>query len=240
MKLTGETIDVLKNFSAINNNILIQPGSKIETSDDPKGMTIFARANVPDVFPTKIGIYDLNGFLSIVNLLGGAESTDFEFNERNVILRSEDNGSRVKYWYASEDVLSFPEKEIGMPPPQVSFEMSGAMLTKLKRAAATFGHSTLCMYNNGGYITGKVYDPQVPSSNTFEMDICKYENDGDVNFEFIFDIQQIKYISFGADDTFDVNFAAKGRGRLSEFSVRNVSYYVAVDSKSKMDIVEDK
>lgn len=238
MKLTNETVEVLKNFSTINSNILIRPGTEIKTANTSK--TVFAIATVPDDFPTEIGIYDLGEFLSIVNLLGGAENTDFEFDEKSMTLTSESNRSRVKYWYASENVLDYPQKKINMPSPQVTFEMNGSVLSQIKRAASTFGHSTLSMYNDGGNtILGKVYDPQYSTHNTFEMDICEFENNPGVDFDFIFNIQNLKYLSFGVDDFFDVNLAAKGKGRIAEFSAKNISYYVAVDASSYMNNVSD-
>ena len=76
MKISKETLEVLKNFSAINPNLVICEGSKLSTIADAKN--IMAAVNVSESFPKKVGIYDLNEFLSALSLI---EDPEFEFGE---------------------------------------------------------------------------------------------------------------------------------------------------------------
>ena len=62
MKLSNGTVTVLKNFSTINQNLVIKAGSKISTMSAMKN--IIAKATVEETFPRDIAIYDLNEFLS--------------------------------------------------------------------------------------------------------------------------------------------------------------------------------
>jgi hypothetical protein len=48
MKLSNETIEVLKNFASINMSLLVKPGSKLRTVSPQK--TILAQANVKELF----------------------------------------------------------------------------------------------------------------------------------------------------------------------------------------------
>ena len=57
VKLSKGTIDVLKNFSGINSQILVKKGSVLRTISAQK--TIMAQATVEDEFPVDFAIYDL-------------------------------------------------------------------------------------------------------------------------------------------------------------------------------------
>ena len=63
MKLSNETLTVLKNFSSINQGIQSKKGNKLTTVSS--GKTVLAQANLKDEFPKEFCIYDLNEFLSI-------------------------------------------------------------------------------------------------------------------------------------------------------------------------------
>ena len=73
MKLNQTTQDILKNFSEINTNILIKPGSELNTISTMKN--ILAKATINENFDKEFGIYDLNEFLSVVSSLDKPELT---------------------------------------------------------------------------------------------------------------------------------------------------------------------
>ena len=64
MKLSNETVDVLKNFSTINQNILVKEGTKLRTMSTMKN--ILGEAVIPESFIKEFGIYDLNEFLGVL------------------------------------------------------------------------------------------------------------------------------------------------------------------------------
>ena len=66
MKLTTETISVLKNFSTINQNLMVKSGRNVSTMSAMKN--IIAKATVNESFPKDFAIYDLNDFLSALSL----------------------------------------------------------------------------------------------------------------------------------------------------------------------------
>ena len=58
MKLSNDTREVLKNFSTINQNLLVKNGNVINTMSAMKN--IVSRATIPDTFNQEFAIYDLN------------------------------------------------------------------------------------------------------------------------------------------------------------------------------------
>ena len=67
MKLSDETIAVLKNFATINPNLVAKPGQKLTTIAESK--TVMASADIVEDFPQEFGIYDLNEFLSVLSMI---------------------------------------------------------------------------------------------------------------------------------------------------------------------------
>ena len=64
MKLSNETLTVLKNFSSINTGIFFKQGSVLSTVSPQKN--ILADAQISENIPQDFGIYDLNNFLSVI------------------------------------------------------------------------------------------------------------------------------------------------------------------------------
>ena len=66
MKLSKETLSVLKNFATINGNILIKSGDRLSTISAQKN--VMASVSVKETFDRDFGIYDLNEFLGVYSL----------------------------------------------------------------------------------------------------------------------------------------------------------------------------
>ena len=77
MEISAETVNVLRNFSGINSNLIIKPGNVLMTISEAKN--ILAQATVKETFDSILGIYDLTEFL---NMLGLVERPSVKFEER--------------------------------------------------------------------------------------------------------------------------------------------------------------
>jgi len=60
MKLSDKTLNLLKNFSSINQSILFKEGNTLRTISVMKN--ILAEAKITEDFTKDFGIYDLNQF----------------------------------------------------------------------------------------------------------------------------------------------------------------------------------
>ena len=78
MKLSETTVNLLKNFSSINQSILFKEGNKLRSISVMKN--ILAEATVEESFPKDFGIYDLNQFLNGLSLHASPE-LDFKNND---------------------------------------------------------------------------------------------------------------------------------------------------------------
>ena len=112
MKLSTNTIQVLKNFATINQNLVIKEGNEINTMSAMKN--IVAKATVEETFPKQVAIYDLNEFLGCLSLFKNPILT---FNDTSVTITEENdgNGDSLEYMYSDPSVVTTPSKDITMP-----------------------------------------------------------------------------------------------------------------------------
>ena len=112
MKLSDETVSVLKNYSTINQNLMIKSGQALSTMSAMKN--IVAKSTVAENFERDIAIYDLNEFLSILSTY---DDVDIEFCESFLILR--EGNKNTSYPYSDPSVVTSVTKDITMQECEV-------------------------------------------------------------------------------------------------------------------------
>ena len=125
MNLSEQTVSILKNFSTINQNLLVKQGKVLNTMSAMKN--IVATAEVEEEFPVEFGIYDLNEFLSALSLFTKPELL---FKDGFVVMsETGSKGKSLKYWFSDPSVVTSPNKEITMPSKEVTFDFSSGTLS---------------------------------------------------------------------------------------------------------------
>ena len=219
MKLSEKTIDLLENFSSINQSILVKKGSKLRTMSVMKN--ILAEADVDENFEKDFGIYDLPQFLNGVNLMNDP-AIDLK-HESYMILR-EGQTTKVKFAFADPDVIiSPPEKGIELPSADVTFQLDSIQLQKLLKASSVYQLPDLAAVGNGKEITLTVRDKKNDNSNEFSLKVGKTDS----VFEFNFKIENIKLIP----GSYEVKISRKN---LAKFTNRNynLDYFIALEPDS--------
>ena len=217
MKLSNNTTNILKNFSQINQSILIKQGNKLKTISVMKN--ILAEAEIEEDFESDFAIYDLNQFLSGLSLY---VSPDLEFGDSYLTIR--DGRRRAKYFFADPSVIvSPPEKEISLPSKDVCFTVATQQLDKLLKAAAIYQVPDLSAVGRNGKIELVVRDKKNDTSHEFSEEVGETDKD----FSFNFKVENIKIIP----GTYDVVISSK---LLSEFTNKNtdLKYYIALEPDS--------
>jgi len=164
MKLSDNTLTILKNFAGINNSILVKEGTKLRTISVAKN--ILAEADIKEEFPRDFAIYDLNQFLNGLSL---HSDPDLDFKEESY-LSIREGKRRVKYFFADPNVIiSPPEKEINLPSQDVCFQLDSASLEKLVKAAAVYQLPDLSAVGEAGVIKLVVRDKKNDTSNEYAI-----------------------------------------------------------------------
>jgi len=219
MKLSDKTINLLKNFSSINQSILIKEGDSIRTISVMKN--ILAEAKVPEEFPKDFGIYDLNQFLNAISSLHVNPELDFSNNEYLIIREGK---KRNRFFFADPNVIvSPPEKSISLPSEDVCFELDTQVLGTLMKAAAIYQVPDLSVIGEAGVVKLVVHDKKNDTSNTHEEIV----GETDSEFCFNFKVENIKILP----GTYEVVVSKK---LLSRFESKNheLTYYIALEPDS--------
>ena len=221
MELSTFTMNLLKNYSGINPNLVIREGNSIMTMSEAKN--VLAQAMVPENFDREVGIYDLSEFLSVLNLF---DSSHVKLEEKYMTVSDSSGRSKIKYFFSDTDMLTSPTKPISMPAPEVAFDLDQDTLGRIKKAASALGHDQLSITPGDGVITLTVVDIDNSTSNTYSIDVPG-ESVGDYNF-----ILNIKNLQMIPGD-YKVAISSK---LISQFTLDqegvDLKYWVALEKTS--------
>ena len=220
MNLSSDTVAVLKNFSDINQNILVKPGKTVQTISTMKN--ILAEAEVNEEFGSEFAIYDLPEFLRSIDLF---DSPTLKFNGgSNVTIAEEKSKQNIKYFFADKSVIVAPTKTITMPDKFVTFTFKKESFGKLMKAATTLNLPDVAVIGSGKSIKMIATDKKNKSSNEYSIDV----GESDKTFKAYFKVENFKMIS----DDYDVAISAQ---KISHFVNRNkkVQYWIALEPDSE-------
>lgn len=222
MKLSDNTLTLLKNFAGINQSILVKQGNKLRTISIAKN--ILAEAEITEEFPREFAVYDLNQFLNGLSL---HQDPDLDFTENSYITIREGK-RRVKYFYADPNVIiSPPEKEIKLPSEDVCFQLETGALEKLVKAAGVYQLPDISAIGDAGVIRLVVRDKKNDTSNEYSIVV----GETDEQFTFNFKVENISKIVSGAYNV------VVSRKLLSQFTntKHNLSYWIALEPDSTFE-----
>jgi hypothetical protein len=222
MKLSDNTLTLLKNFAGINQSILVKQGNKLRTISIAKN--ILAEAEIAEDFPREFAIYDLNQFLNGLSL---HQDPDLDFTENSYITIREGK-RRVKYFYADPNVIiSPPEKEIKLPSQDVCFQLETGALEKLVKAASVYQLPDISAIGDAGVIRLVVRDKKNDTSNEYSIVV----GETDEQFTFNFKVENISKIVSGSYNV------VVSRKLLSQFTntKHNLSYWIALEPDSTFE-----
>jgi hypothetical protein len=222
MKLSSDTTQVLKNFSTINQGIFIKSGKTLKTVSAAKN--ILAEATVADDFPTSFGIYDLNGFLSLLSL---SKDPDLEFEEKNILINALSGRSKIKYRYTEPTmIVTPPEKSVNFASVDTTFTLSQEDFEWILKSASVLQTPHVAFVSDGAKVYAEAYDVANDSAHSNSTEISP--SDGKV-FRVIFKVENLKMISGTYTVTISKNVAK------FENTNRDIKYWIAAEVGSTME-----
>ena len=215
MKISTNTLNVMKNFAKINPSIVVQEGNVLKTISPSK--TIMAKGKVDTEFSKKFAIYNLDRFISTVSLFNNPE---LKFGDKSVEIF--DGNKKSQYTYADESsITQAPDKQINLPSVDVSFRLTNEHLKDVEKAAGVLGLPEIVIFGDGTNVFLQAADTKNPSGDVYSINI----GDTDKTFRAIFKSENIKIIP----DDYDVTISARG---ISHFAGKEVEYWIAVEQSS--------
>ena len=220
MKISNRTLDILKNFSEINQSILIKTGKKLKTVSALKN--ILAHADVEEDFPQDFAIYQLNEFIGVLSTMS---NPDLTFHDKYVML-SQENGACTKYFYAEPSVVISPEKDINMPSEDINFTLLEKQYNDLLKMSSILQLNDIlvkgCPKSNGQYLA--VTNKKNDTSNDYSV---KVGEDVTEPYKMYFKTENLKMVA----GDYNVHISSKGISHFENMTIK-LDYWIALEPDS--------
>lgn len=216
MKISKETINVLTNFAAINNNLRIYPGNVLATiSPQP---SIFARVTVPDTFPVDACIYNLNSLLELVSMYSDQE---IDFGDKSLTISK--GSEKFEFTYADPSVTIAPPQGKSIEVDNhYQFTLTAADIVMIKKSAGITAAEQIKIEAKDGKAVLIVGDK------TNSMKQSKVIGDCDKTFTALLDTQNLVIMP----ETYTVTLSAKKFLHFKSEAANVPEYWLALDPKS--------
>ena len=219
MKFTKESLNILRNFSQINQGIHFKSGNIVRTK--AAGGTLFAETTLPENVPSDFTIYNLGQFLEAHNLFNDPE-VSFESQK---LVKIHEPGKEVVYIGCDLNMITAAsyDKSPKQYEPEVVVDVKKDVLESALKAASVLGLKYIGFaVNKHGSVELKVFDSENPSENTFSQDLgVKTDKTG----LFKFKVENFKVLP----GTYRVELNEKS-GKFQNQDLP-VNYFIAQDTK---------
>ena len=219
MKISDNTISILRNFSDINANILFKPGKTLNTVSTMKN--IMAKADVEEQFETEFGVYDLPEFLRAIDSF---QTPVLKFNgTANLKIQDEKTSLTARYAFADKSTLVTPQKEIKMPDKTVSFILKNEDYESVKRLYTNLSLPDIAFKGEKGKIKLVALDKKNNNSNESSITV----GETDIDFTAYIKAENMKIIP----GEYDV---ALSKAKIAHFINKKVKvqYWIALEADS--------
>ena len=220
MKLSNETLTILKNFANINSGIFFKQGKKLSTVSPSK--TILAEVELGDEFPQDFGIYDLNKFLSVVSLY--KDNAELEFDAVNVTVGS--GRSKTKYRLTDKTmIVAPPDKQLTLPSTDVEFTLTADDYDWVIKTANILQSPNVAVESDGDVVKLVMFDASNDSADISSIDL-DVQPQGK-RYKLVFKTENLKMIP----GSYTVQISSKGISNFKNEKT-NLQYWIATEAGS--------
>ncbi len=223
MKLSKQTVSILKSMAGINSNIHILPGNEL-VSVSP-GKNIMFNAKVSETFKNEFAIWDLNQFLSTFSLFSDAEIV---FGESHCVIQS--GRQSCKYHYADTRLVEGcrPPRAFNLPDVRVVFDLSQQEISDLLRAASVLQLPDIAFSSEDGKVKISAFDKdKLNSTNRYDIEVTPKDMDQNCSFNIFIKSENLKLLP----GDYQISLCDKLAIQLQHADI-DAGYVIAVTSDS--------
>ncbi len=233
MKISKETLSVLKNFASINASLLIPEGNTILTG--PPAKNFRAKYVCQEEFPRTIAIYDLPEFLNGLTIF---TEPDLDFSNDKYVLITETCKNirmprKVKYYYSNPALIDSPSnKDIVLIPENiiVDFVLDQDDIKTIFRSAGMYKLPDLSIMTEDGDICVVLRSKEDPSKPTMSITVGKVTNPN-VDFQLNFRLDTLRILN----DSYRVRVSNQHeKMTMAEFAseTQDLTYFMVLEYDS--------
>lgn len=217
MKLSEQTVEILKNYATLNQSLQIRKGSELTTITPTK--TVFASTRVVESFPFDCVILDLPKLLSKLSLY---RDCDLEFEESGLRIVSVDkrHADFIRHGSPRSAILPPADKKIHMPEPKHEFDISQDDLQWQRKSAGISGSQHMVFRGDGKKVYLQSTDMKNDSSDMSSTEIGTTTE----KFKYVLMLENWKML----DGSYHVKLADK----MAKFEHKDkpIEYYISTES----------
>ena len=151
MKLSKDTLTVLKNFATINDGIMFRKGSVLRTCDAQK--QVLAETTIAETIDEDFGIYDLNKFLAVLGLHEDNSQLQIDMATKSAIINDTTGRSKITYRICDSVMIkNVLDKSVKMPEPEVTFTLKQEDLEFILRSASILATPHIAVTSDGNKV----------------------------------------------------------------------------------------
>lgn len=155
MKLSQNTISILKNFTGINENIVFVPGKVQKTIDAQQ--TIMATAVLEEDFPRRAPIVELARLICNLEAIG---NHDISFEETRIRITNETQLMNLSGTYGSEKIIKTPpDKTLPTNNAKNNISLAKEQLSSLLKFASINNLPYISFGRDANKIYARAWDP---------------------------------------------------------------------------------
>lgn len=220
IKLTGRTLEILKNFQSINPSMVFRPGQNISTVSI--GKKILASAKIEQTFDSSFGIYELSKFFGAVSLF-----KDPTIKVEKHFLNISDGKRSLRYVIADPRDVAAPSEDTmtELPSVDVEFKITDKMMKDALKAAGILNQPDIVFEGTGETVSLSTQNIAKPTNEVYSENVGVFTGSNNP-FKIIIKVENLKL--FPGDYTVRICFKLK----ILQFIGPDVMYFVAAESKS--------
>ena len=218
MKLSNETLVVLKNFAAIKQGLKFKKGSTLTTISGTKN--VMAQAEVKDAFDDEFCVEDLNEFLSVHSLF--KDKAELVFDEKNINFQ---NGrQKIKYRKTAESMITLPpEKTLKLPTEDVKFTLTAEDYEWILKTCSVLKSPNIAVESDGEKVQIVTFDQDNDAAHINALEIGA--GDGK-KYKIVYNTDNFKMIP----GSYSAVISFKGLTHFTN-TKDNIQYWIANEKK---------
>jgi len=221
MKLSNETLNIMKNFSEINQGMYFRKGQTLRTVSPQK--SILAQAKITEDIPNDFGIYDMNNFLSVIS--AHADGVDIDIGDKSANIIGNGGRSKINYRFCDSNMIVVaPEKDIVLNDPEISFNLSEEDYSWIKKISSVLQSPNIVIESDGNKVYMSTKDMANDSAHNEALEI----GDGNgATYKMVFRTEYFKFIG----GSYSVQISSKGIAHFKNVN-KDLQYWVTTESTS--------
>lgn len=217
MKLSTETLNLLKNYSTINPSALFKKGSDLATISPQR--SIFAKATIAEDIPQQFAIAELNKFLGVLSMF---KEPDLVFHDNFLEVCS--GSKKVRYTYADPSaIITPPEKELKFPDASVEFDLKADDLNAVIKAISVLSLPELAISGDGTNVEIQAISSKNSTADTYSQVVAQT----DKKFRIILKTENLKFLNR--------DYRVSVTKSIVKFTSPDITYFVAAEANSHFE-----